>query len=89
MFRGGLLAILPASEFDRGPAADEEREPMALRLPLQPSPQSAWASGGLHVGVIMDGNGRWARARGLPRTRDTVAGPTPCDARWKRRPGSA
>ena len=26
------------------------------------------ASGGLHVGLIMDGNGRWARARGLPRT---------------------
>ena len=24
--------------------------------------------GGLHVGLIMDGNGRWARARGLPRT---------------------
>ena len=23
---------------------------------------------GLHVGLIMDGNGRWARARGLPRT---------------------
>ncbi len=23
--------------------------------------------GGLHVGIIMDGNGRWARARGLPR----------------------
>ena len=22
---------------------------------------------GLHVGVIMDGNGRWAEARGLPR----------------------
>ena len=22
---------------------------------------------GLHVGVIMDGNGRWATARGLPR----------------------
>src|SRR3954463_3672541 len=22
----------------------------------------------LHVAVIMDGNGRWARARGLPRT---------------------
>lgn len=22
---------------------------------------------GLHVGIIMDGNGRWARARGLPR----------------------
>ncbi len=26
------------------------------------------ADGGLHVGLIMDGNGRWARARGLPRT---------------------
>ena len=25
-------------------------------------------SGGLHVGLIMDGNGRWARARGLRRT---------------------
>ena len=23
---------------------------------------------GLHVAVIMDGNGRWAKARGLPRT---------------------
>lgn len=23
---------------------------------------------GLHVGLIMDGNGRWARSRGLPRT---------------------
>ena len=26
------------------------------------------ANGGLHVGLIMDGNGRWARARGLSRT---------------------
>lgn len=26
------------------------------------------ASSGLHVGLIMDGNGRWARARGLQRT---------------------
>ena len=25
--------------------------------------------GGIHVAVIMDGNGRWARQRGLPRTR--------------------
>ena len=25
------------------------------------------ASAGLHVGVIIDGNGRWAQARGLPR----------------------
>ena len=26
------------------------------------------AAGGLHVAIIMDGNGRWAKARGLPRT---------------------
>ena len=28
----------------------------------------------VHVGVIMDGNGRWARARGKPRTEGHVAG---------------
>jgi undecaprenyl diphosphate synthase len=30
----------------------------------------------LHVGVIMDGNGRWAKARGLPRTRGHYEGLT-------------
>jgi len=29
---------------------------------------------GLHVGIIMDGNGRWASARGLPRTAGHWAG---------------
>jgi len=29
---------------------------------------------GLHVAIIMDGNGRWARRRGLPRWRGHVAG---------------
>ena len=28
---------------------------------------SAGAGGGLHVAIIMDGNGRWAKRRGLPR----------------------
>ena len=28
----------------------------------------------LHVAIIMDGNGRWARARGLPRTFGHKAG---------------
>ncbi len=28
---------------------------------------SSVAANGLHVGIIMDGNGRWAQARGLPR----------------------
>ncbi len=29
---------------------------------------------GLHVAIIMDGNGRWAQARGLPRTAGHMAG---------------
>src|SRR5215218_10272850 len=29
---------------------------------------------GMHVAVIMDGNGRWAQARGLPRTAGHLAG---------------
>src|SRR5690242_14378995 len=29
---------------------------------------------GIHVGIIMDGNGRWAGARGLPRTAGHRAG---------------
>ena len=32
------------------------------------------ANGGLHVGLIMDGNGRWARARGLPRSEGHARG---------------
>src|SRR4029079_19202337 len=29
---------------------------------------------GIHVGIIMDGNGRWASARGMPRTAGHRAG---------------
>jgi DNA-binding HxlR family transcriptional regulator len=32
--------------------------------------------GGFHVAIIMDGNGRWAQARGLPRTAGHRAGAT-------------
>jgi undecaprenyl diphosphate synthase len=39
------------------------------RTTVGPSPFT-----GLHVGVIMDGNGRWASARGLPRTAGHRAG---------------
>lgn len=35
-------------------------------------PFIGWA--GLHVGIIMDGNGRWAAARGQPRTAGHAAG---------------
>jgi undecaprenyl diphosphate synthase len=33
-------------------------------------------AGGLHVAIIMDGNGRWAQARGLPRSAGHRAGAT-------------
>ncbi|HVS61523.1 MAG TPA: di-trans,poly-cis-decaprenylcistransferase [Gemmatimonadaceae bacterium] len=36
----------------------------------QPTP----AQSGIHVAVIMDGNGRWANARGRPRTAGHIAG---------------
>src|SRR5947209_10428956 len=32
------------------------------------------AAGGLHVAIIMDGNGRWAKGRGLPRSLGHRAG---------------
>jgi undecaprenyl diphosphate synthase len=35
---------------------------------------SSPAYAGIHVGIIMDGNGRWASARGLPRTAGHRAG---------------
>jgi undecaprenyl diphosphate synthase len=34
------------------------------------------ARGGLHAAIIMDGNGRWAQARGLPRSAGHRAGAT-------------
>jgi undecaprenyl diphosphate synthase len=36
--------------------------------------QTTPAYAGIHVGVIMDGNGRWAAARGMPRTAGHRAG---------------
>jgi len=37
--------------------------------------QSTWRSGdGIHAAIIMDGNGRWATRRGLPRTAGHRAG---------------
>ena len=37
-------------------------------------PQPTPAERGIHVAVIMDGNGRWANARGRPRTAGHIAG---------------
>ena len=36
--------------------------------------QSDLSARGMHVAIIMDGNGRWAQARGLPRTAGHLAG---------------
>ena len=38
------------------------------------SPRLTPAQSGLHVAIIMDGNGRWATSRGRPRTAGHVAG---------------
>ncbi len=36
--------------------------------PLLPADERPETGAALHVAIIMDGNGRWAKARGLPRT---------------------
>jgi undecaprenyl diphosphate synthase len=38
------------------------------------SSQRTSAEAGIHVAIIMDGNGRWANARGRPRTAGHIAG---------------
>ena len=43
---------------------------MALFQKNKPAPQDVPA----HVAIIMDGNGRWAQKRGLPRTAGHAAG---------------
>ncbi len=42
----------------------------SLRLVPEPSPSEI----GLHVAIIMDGNGRWATSRGRPRAAGHVEG---------------
>jgi undecaprenyl diphosphate synthase len=39
-----------------------------LEIQVKPGNDNAAARAGLHVAIIMDGNGRWAERRGLPRT---------------------
>ena len=48
---------------------------MSAPLRLAPAPAGpAGSMGGLHVAIIMDGNGRWAVSRGRPRTAGHLAG---------------
>ena len=46
----------------------------ARNLPANGQPQPTTAQSGIHVAIIMDGNGRWANARGRPRTAGHIAG---------------
>jgi undecaprenyl diphosphate synthase len=46
----------------------------ARSLPASGHPQGTAAQSGIHVAIIMDGNGRWANARGRPRTAGHIAG---------------
>jgi len=52
----GGSAAEPASTEDTGGASDSD---LLAQIRAEPVPR--------HVAVIMDGNGRWARSRGLPR----------------------
>ena len=46
----------------------------AASLPLSPRPAEPPLAGPRHVAIIMDGNGRWASSRGLPRVAGHRAG---------------
>lgn len=48
--------------------------PHAMKHTHARSSQPTKAESGIHVAVIMDGNGRWANARGRPRTAGHIAG---------------
>ena len=46
----------------------------ARHQPASGHPPATPAQSGIHVAIIMDGNGRWANARGRPRTAGHIAG---------------
>ncbi len=47
---------------------------MSIRTRETAAPRNPYAGGARHVAIIMDGNGRWAKARGLPRAAGHKAG---------------
>jgi undecaprenyl diphosphate synthase len=62
---GASRAIPPRGFSQPSPAPDIHAPPTGGTKGKRPR---------LHVGIIMDGNGRWARSRGLPRTAGHTAG---------------
>ena len=64
---------------DRG--RDQGQDPKKLTDPATPDPvppELDLSRVPVHVACVMDGNGRWAKARGLPRTEGHGAGRPPC-----------
>ncbi|MBL9035298.1 MAG: isoprenyl transferase [Rhodospirillaceae bacterium] len=43
-------------------------QPISTALTIGPAPEPGDGAAPRHVAIIMDGNGRWAQAKGLPRT---------------------
>ncbi len=66
----------------RAPRSDAASAALATRAPVAPPPHPSGATPPAvprelvprHVAIVMDGNGRWANARGLPRTAGHEAG---------------
>src|SRR6185437_14042387 len=51
-----------------GPPTPVTFDPLPRPIHMQRTTAIPSAYSGIHVGIIMDGNGRWAAARGMPRT---------------------
>ena len=67
--RRGAEADRPLHQADRRGAGAQGAGDHAGLMPTAPLPADARPAspGPAHVAIIMDGNGRWAKARGLPR----------------------
>jgi undecaprenyl diphosphate synthase len=66
---GGVLDRIEDAKEPMPPMAEDEDmiRPSAVTDEADPSMQQRLLGAPVHVGVIMDGNGRWAAQRGLPR----------------------
>ena len=64
-----------------GKIIDKKNNNLSMKIDKQKVPE--------HVAVIMDGNGRWATKKGLPRTCLLYTSPSPRDMRRSRMPSSA
>ena len=70
MKKDGELTALPQSRRKFSPCKQTEGSEMAFGSKENKTPVQVPA----HIGIIMDGNGRWAKKRGLPRTAGHTAG---------------